>query len=609
MVLPIRLTLLTILGVAGCQITPPEIIEKDEHPISSNLEFQIKRAEKNASSTEIARIFSTATNSLSTRNGKQQTKSLIARIKNDPNLFGRLTGNDRFEIELIELELDYLDISSHGKKDLLRRAEALGPKNRVQEVLKLDLVARIQVSFEDHVGAVRSLVRLSAYESVRKKQLAERIWSSVKKLPLGYAETLARTANNEEELAWWDLAARLLNPLTPTLQHRGWNIWRAKNPNHIANKHPPPEVSLMRNAPTTIALLLPQSGPLAEASRAIRDGFITAYWSTQLNNEIEVNQKQKILIYDTYANSMEDVVSRAEADGAQVILGPLSKSNVRSMTTLNTAIPTIVFNRIDPTLVEQASVTNRSNRQIPQFSLAVEDEVEELARRITLERLTRIMVFTNEAPWSDRALAALSASLPKSAKIISLTTLTDLKTVTMDVGRALGIQESFMRQNDIQRLVRREIEFVPRRRSDIHVAVGFVGSREYASLVAALDFHFGSDIPLFVTSAALRSDGPIKQKNETQFVAIPLTLFPSSLRSELEIAFPDAKKHPSFYALGLDAYRLANHFERLIGGISIPATTGNLRLSRDSSIHRVPAWGQITNNSRVARPLSTGNSE
>ena len=600
---------MTILGVSGCQITPPEIIEKDEHPISSNLEFQIKRAEKNASSTEIARIFSTATNSLSTRNGKQQTKSFIARIKNDPNLFGRLTGNDRFEIELVELELDYLDIGSHGEKDMLRRAEALDPRNRAQEVLKLDLVARIQVSFEDHVGAVRSLVRLTSYESVRKKQLAERIWSSVKKLPLGYAETLARTANSEEELAWWDLAARLLNPLTPTLQQRGWDIWRAENPNHIASKHPPSEVSLMRNAPTTIALLLPQSGPLAEASRAIRDGFITAYWSTQLTNETEVNQKQNILIYDTYANSMEDVVSRAEADGAQVILGPLSKSNVRSMTTLNTAIPTIVFNRIDPTLVEQDPISNRSNRQIPQFSLAVEDEVEELARRITRERLTRIIVFTNEAPWSDRALAALSASLPKSARIISLTTLTDLKTVTVDVGRALGIQESFMRQNDIQSLVRREIEFVPRRRNDIHVAVGFVGSEEYASLVAALDFHFGSDIPLFVTSAALRSGGPIKQKNETQFVALPLTLFPSSLRSELELAFPDAKKHPSFYALGLDAYRLANHFERLMGGVSIPATTGNLRLSRDSSIHRVPAWGQITNNSRVSRPLSTSNSE
>ena len=127
MVLPIRLTLLTILGVAGCQITPPEIIEKDEPPISSNLELQIKRAKNNASSAEIARIFSTATNSLSTRNGKQQTKSFIARIKNDPNLFGRLTGNDRFEIELVELELDYLDIGSHGEKDMLRRAEALDP--------------------------------------------------------------------------------------------------------------------------------------------------------------------------------------------------------------------------------------------------------------------------------------------------------------------------------------------------------------------------------------------------------------------------------------------------------------------------------------------------
>ena len=185
MVLPIRLTLLIILGVAGCQITPPEIIEHDEHHISSNLEFQIRRAEKNARSAEIASIFSAAANLLSTRNAKQQLRTFIARVKNDPNVFRRLTGNDRFELELIELELDYLDISSHQQQDLLSRSEALAPKNLAQEVLKLDLVARIQVSFEDHVGAVRSLVRLSAYGSVREKQLAERIWSSVKKYRWG----------------------------------------------------------------------------------------------------------------------------------------------------------------------------------------------------------------------------------------------------------------------------------------------------------------------------------------------------------------------------------------------------------------------------------------
>ena len=609
MVLPIRLTLLIILGVAGCQITPPKIIERDEDHTSSNLEFQIRRAEKNARSAEIASIFSAAANLLSTRNAKQQLRTFIARVKNDPNVFRRLTGNDRFELELIELELDYLDISSHQQQDLLSRSEALAPKNLAQEVLKLDLVARIQVSFEDHVGAVRALVRLSAYGSVREKQLAERIWSSVKKIPLGYAETLAGSANNEEEFAWWDLASRLLNPLTPALQQRGWDIWRAENPSHIAHEHPPLEISLPGNMPTTIALLLPQSGPLAEASRAIRDGFITAYWSAQLTDEIETNQKQNILIYDTSSNTIEDVVLRAEADGAQIILGPLSKANVRSMAALDTTVPTIVFNRIGPTHLEQPPIANTSNVQIPQFSLAVEDEVEEIARRITQERLTRIMVFVNEAPWSHRALAALSASLSKPAKIISLTTLTDLRNVTNDVGSALGIQESLMRESDIQRLFKRGIGFVPRRRNDIHVAVGLVGSTEYASLVAALDFHFGSDIPLFVTSTALRSDVPTKQKNGTEFVSIPLTLFPSSLRSELEIAFPNAEKHPSFYALGLDAYRLANQFERLIGGVSIPATTGNLRLSRDNSIRRVPAWGQITNNTQVARPLSTGNSD
>jgi len=604
MAFPIGLTVLVILGVVGCQITPLEIIQKDPYPISSNLEIQIRRAAMNASSAETARLFSSAARLLSTHNGTQQTKSIIARVKNDPALFSRLSRSDRFEVELIDLELKYLSTNPLYKNDLIKQLEILTPTTLVQEISALELAAQIRISMVDHVGAVRTLVRLSTYPGVDEKQLAERIWSSIKKIPLGYSATLARNADTEDEFAWWDLATKFLSPLTPTLQQRGWDVWRSANPTHLANKQPPSETSNRPDEPRTIALLLPQNGPLAEASRAIRDGFVAAYWSTQLTDEFEAHRQQKILVYDTFGNTMADVVSRAQADGAQILLGPLSKSNVQSMGTLKTAIPTIALNRVNPTLQPKRTEARGPNGRIPQLSLAVEDEAVELAKRISNEGSTRIIVFRDRTSWSNRAYAAFAASISNSVEIVSLTTFDDLKDVTNAVGRALDIDASLMRHTNVQRLVRREIEFVPRRRSDIHAVVGLVGSREYASLVAALDFHFGSDIPLFATSAAVRSDVPIKKKNGTRFVALPLTLFSFRLRHDLENAFPVAKQNPSFYALGIDAYRLANQFERLMAGVSIPATTGNLKLSRNNLIQRVPAWGQITNNSRIARPLS-----
>ena len=604
MAFPIGLTVLVILGVVGCQITPLEIIQKDPYPISSNLEIQIRRAAMNASSAETARLFSSAARLLSTHNGTQQTKSIIARVKNDPALFSRLSRSDRFEVELIDLELKYLSTNPRYKNDLIKQLEILAPTTLVQEISALELAAQIRISMVDHVGAVRTLVRLSTYPGVDEKQLAERIWSSIKKIPLGYSATLARNADTEDEFAWWDLATKFLSPLTPTLQQRGWDVWRSANPTHLANKQPPSETSNRPDEPRTIALLLPQNGPLAEASRAIRDGFVAAYWSTQLTDEFEAHRQQKILVYDTFGNTMADVVSRAQADGAQILLGPLSKSNVQSMSTLKTPIPTIALNRVNPTLQPKRTEARGPNGRIPQLSLSVEDEAVELAKRISNEGSTRIIVFRDRTSWSNRAYAAFAASISNSVEIVSLTTFDDLKDVTNAVGRALDIDASLMRHTNVQRLVRREIEFVPRRRSDIHAVVGLVGSREYASLVAALDFHFGSDIPLFATSAAVRSDVPIKKKNGTRFVALPLTLFSFRLRHDLENAFPVAKQNPSFYALGIDAYRLANQFERLMAGVSIPATTGNLKLSRNNLIQRVPAWGQITNNSRIARPLS-----
>ena len=90
---------------------------------------------------------------------------------------------------------------------------------------------------------------------------------------------------------------------------------------------------------------------------------------------------------------MADVVSRAEADGAQILLGPLSKSNVQSMGTLKTDVPTIALNRVNPTLQPKRTEARRPNGRIPQLSLAVEDEAVELAKRISNEGSTRIIVF------------------------------------------------------------------------------------------------------------------------------------------------------------------------------------------------------------------------
>ena len=68
---------------------------------------------------------------------------------------------------------------------LIKQLEILTPTTLVQEISALELAAQIRISMVDHVGAVRTLVRLSTYPSVDEKQLAERIWSSIKKIPLG----------------------------------------------------------------------------------------------------------------------------------------------------------------------------------------------------------------------------------------------------------------------------------------------------------------------------------------------------------------------------------------------------------------------------------------
>jgi len=81
--------------------------------------------------------------------------------------------------------------------------------------------------------------------------------------------------------------------------------------------------------PVHVALLLPATGRVAVASAAVRDGFFAAFFHAPVSQE----QRPTIKVYDTggTAGGALSAYQQAVADGASLVVGPLSRGAVGSL--------------------------------------------------------------------------------------------------------------------------------------------------------------------------------------------------------------------------------------------------------------------------------------
>ena len=143
--------------------------------------------------------------------------------------------------------------------------------------------------------------------------------------------------------------------------------------------------------PSKLAVLLPQSGNLAVAGNAIRDGLLSAYYA-------ETRSKPGIRFYDTQGNAAgaKAAYDRAVKEGAQMIIGPIGKDEVAAIHDAAGNIPVLALNRIE----------TPSNRHVLNFSLSPEREGELIAERLLGKGLLQTAVFSQGSDSNSRMLAA-----------------------------------------------------------------------------------------------------------------------------------------------------------------------------------------------------------
>ena len=470
-----------------------------------------------------------------------------------------------------------------GETVALAQVDALQPTSQEQERQTALLRATVYERLGDLEAAASLLMTAIATPNVAK---SERIWRTVARVSPRRLVALADEANSPEERAWWSLAQQQYEAFSTRNRLDAWRQWRETHRGHPASQAPPHSLEALRNARrgVRIALLVPLSGPLASAGQAIRDGFTAAYLMAAPGAE------DSLTVVDTVPQGAVDAYRRAVARGAELVVGPLRKEAVAAIAALPPSVPTVALNAID----------GGGQAQLVQLAYAIEDEASAIAQAIGAAGLERVLLLGISTAWSERAEGRLRADLGSLAvppEIIDGGAVAGVRSVTGAVGEGLGVVASQARRNELGRLLRRELEFVPWRRDDIDAIVALVGAAQMTSLMPALDFHSARDLPLYVPSTAMRGVA-LRRLRGVRTCGVPWQPREPAIASTLRRSFSGTATVAALQALGVDAFRIGHRFVQPQRSALLPVvfgSTGILTIGDDLRVARELHWSRVVN--------------
>lgn len=219
------------------------------------------------------------------------------------------------ELAAADAALDRLDVRllREPMNALLLQADLLARQGRPAAGAEL---------LADYAAAHPELAQTAAGQ-----RLNDAIWQQLSQVPT--FEFLA-VGNHRAASArgWWLLKSQMLQSFTLADQRRRLATWQQNWPQHPAALQPPSALLSLAGASapvSRVALMLPLTGPLSRAGRAVRDAFIATYLSHRDDVSFDVD------VYDVAAAPLATLYEQVLLDGADVIIGPLSRESVAEM--------------------------------------------------------------------------------------------------------------------------------------------------------------------------------------------------------------------------------------------------------------------------------------
>lgn len=357
---------------------------------------------------------------------------------------------------------------------------------------------------------------------------------------------------------------------------------------------PSRETFILPQPVNNVALLLPLTGAYGESGKAIRNGFLAAYYADKQQG----GNLPTVSVIDTAGGKISTLYENAVNEGATFIIGPLLSQNLQKLN--NFKVPTISLNWLPD---------NRTNKNLYQFGLSAIDEVTQIIQQMNKKGYNNVLIIVPKNNWGihlEKTFVDQWQALNKN--VVGALEFTTAKALNHDISTLLNIKQSNSNAWRLRHMTHEKIRFLPRRRQDFDAIFLAATPNMARQIVPLLRFYYVQSIPIYATASvyAGKSSSPRDQDiNGVIFCDMPWMLLlknqlPGTLsiiHSKIERSWPkNATRYPRFYALGIDAYLIFKNFNTLSVSSqqTIQGATGLLYLTDDQHIRRLLKFAQIT---------------
>jgi hypothetical protein len=379
--------------------------------------------------------------------------------------------------------------------------------------------------------------------------------------------------------------------------------WQQRYPDHPALVDIIPEMidtsRQLAEQPSQVALLLPFTGKYKDASIAIREGFMAAWYDSR-------DDKPIIKIYNTDTENVISRYAQAITEGADFVVGPLQKPAITKLIEQSDiTVTTLVLNQYDG----EYDISNTSSPSplpaIIQFSLSPEEEAKQVAERAWFDGRARAISITTGDERSKRINDAFASHWQEIGGTLleHVSIGQDVRELSGPIKSVLNIDQSEQRSKTLRSKLQRSLKTETRRRQDVDLIFMAVPPPIARQLVPQLRYYGTENIALYSISNIYtgnintREDSDI---NGVLFVDMPWVIDPENEYSPLNRMIeryrkPSLSAYKRLYAFGIDAYRLIPRLAELSlqPGQQYEGKTGYIKINEQGRVQRRLIWAQF----------------
>jgi outer membrane PBP1 activator LpoA protein len=382
------------------------------------------------------------------------------------------------------------------------------------------------------------------------------------------------------ELAGWMSLAKLSKRINQSEFADQLSQWRAAFPDHPANEALLIQSHGISDIPVdskSMAILLPESGPFAEAGKAIRAGFMAAYNHAKSTHRLQ--------FYDTSQASFPNLYNLALADGATFMIGPLDKESIQNLANSTTlSIPLLALNHIE----------GLQKENLYQFALSPIDDVAQLSNKLRQDGYLNVVTLIPDNASGQRINNYFRENVENFGGSLLETQAYNVKETDLSVTikKLLNVDESGQRYQEILKIIPAAI-YAPRRRQDVQAILLSARNTEARYINPQLKLYNPNSLPVYAMPNIYSGEPNPSQDadlNGINFCDIPWFFNKPNPDGMNISALKESWKNISgeylkLFAMGIDAFSLISRLNDLKEN-EYQGVTGLLSLTSENRVKR-----------------------